>query len=71
MWTRERPASDLRPLPDVRTDNKMTLLQSILSIGIGISRPFSWPDASKDRCRVCGVARKYHGNKPHLFEEDV
>ena len=29
----------------------------------------SWPDASGDRCLLCGNARREHDSKIHRFEE--
>ena len=29
----------------------------------------SWPDASKDKCKICGVVRKEHKSMAHAFSE--
>jgi hypothetical protein len=40
---------------------------------IRISLPsfaFTWPNAERDVCKVCGVTRKYHFGSEHRFFEE-
>ena len=48
----------------------MNLLKRLLAIGISISLPTWWLDASRDRCarKDCGVQRRVHG-RDHAFVE--
>lgn len=36
-----------------------------------IREPFSWPDASGDVCKVCGVKRGEHKSACHIFQEEL
>lgn len=38
--------------------------------GISVSKKISWPDAGGDKCLTCGVMRREHQGKDHLFKEN-
>lgn len=31
----------------------------------------SWPDASDEKCKICGIMRKDHSSKVHPFNEGI